>query len=558
MSIIGRAITFGGGTDTSEDTVVAGVLLNGYTAHDANGDPVTGNIPTKTSSDMEASGATVTAPAGYYASAQSKSVASGSATTPATSITANPTISVNASGQISASVSASQSVTPSVSAGYVASGTAGTVSVSGSATQQLSTQAGTTITPTGSEQTAVAAGKYTTGAVKVAAIPGTAISGTYAERTIGPNMSIPTALSAAKSQPVGAANSAYAFIAGGTVNNTGSLTVEAYDGTTLTKSTAPDLSAQMGGGNYAMSGSMPNYALIVSGGGGTTVNAYNTSKTRSIPTAMNSQHPFGASGSNDSYTLFAGGGASAVLSNVDAYNASLTRSTPTALSVGRTYLKGTSAGQSMFFAGGQAYSGGYQQYFNTVDMYNSSLTRSTPSTLGVACMYHAGASTGDYAVFAGGYDGSNYLTYVTAFNSSGTRTIPAALKKRRTEILGAKCGSGALFAGGREVNASTNQLEYSDSVERYGNTLTHESVGSLSKPKFDGAAATVGNCAIFSGGYSGTNEITNITNAYTEQTVLALTLTTGESAFDGHSGSISGYVTTSIPGGEPDPFEEDF
>lgn len=92
------------------------------------------------------------------------SVAAGSAATPATTITANPTISVNSStGVITATASASQSVTPSVSAGWVSSGTAGTVSVSGSNTQQLSTQAAQTITPTTSDQT-IAAGKYLTGA----------------------------------------------------------------------------------------------------------------------------------------------------------------------------------------------------------------------------------------------------------------------------------------------------------------------------------------------------------------------------------------------------------
>ena len=70
-----------------------------------------------------------------------------------------PSISVNTSnGLITASVTQS--------AGIVTSGTT-------SATSQLSTVAGTTITPTESEQTAVAANKYTTGAVKVKAIPST-------------------------------------------------------------------------------------------------------------------------------------------------------------------------------------------------------------------------------------------------------------------------------------------------------------------------------------------------------------------------------------------------
>ena len=130
-------------------------------------------IDRRDETDLTASGATVSVPAGYYAEAESKSIASGSAATPATTVTANPTISVNSSGLITATASATESVTPSVTAGYVSSGTAGNITVSGSATQQLSTQAATTITPTESEQTAVAEGKYTTGIVKVGAISST-------------------------------------------------------------------------------------------------------------------------------------------------------------------------------------------------------------------------------------------------------------------------------------------------------------------------------------------------------------------------------------------------
>ena len=71
-------------TDTSDATIASGgEMLDGTTAYDANGAKVTGTIASKASSDLTASGATVTAPAGYYASAASKAVASGSASTPA-------------------------------------------------------------------------------------------------------------------------------------------------------------------------------------------------------------------------------------------------------------------------------------------------------------------------------------------------------------------------------------------------------------------------------------------------------------------------------------------
>lgn len=141
------------------------------------------NITDRDSDDLTASGATVTAPAGYYSEDATKTINSGSATTPATTITANPSITVGSDGLITATASATKSVTPTVSAGYVASGTAGTITVSGSNTSQLSTQAGTTISPTESEQTAVASGKYTTGAVKVGAISSTYVGSGITQRS---------------------------------------------------------------------------------------------------------------------------------------------------------------------------------------------------------------------------------------------------------------------------------------------------------------------------------------------------------------------------------------
>lgn len=155
--------------DVTQKTVTAGSMLSGTTALKNDGTDITGSIASKSSSDLTVSGATVTAPAGYYDSAASKSVASGSARTPNTTITANPTVSVSSSGLITATVSKAQNVTPSVSAGYVSSGAAGTITVSGSGTNQLTTQAAQTIHPSTTDQT-IASWRYLTGAQTIKAV----------------------------------------------------------------------------------------------------------------------------------------------------------------------------------------------------------------------------------------------------------------------------------------------------------------------------------------------------------------------------------------------------
>lgn len=112
--------------DVTSDTVTAGSMLSGTTATKNDGTKATGTIASKSSSNLTVSGATVTAPAGYYASAASKSVASGTAGTPTASkgSVSNHTISV----------------TPSVTntTGYITGGTKTGTAVSVSASELVS------------------------------------------------------------------------------------------------------------------------------------------------------------------------------------------------------------------------------------------------------------------------------------------------------------------------------------------------------------------------------------------------------------------------------------
>lgn len=144
--------------DTSDATLDnGGKMLSGNTAY-ANGVKYTGSIATKTGTDITASGDTVTVPAGYYASQQTKAVAAGSATGPATVSGSSASVST---GTNTLTLSKTVSITPVVSAGYVASGTAANASVS--LTASVTTKGATTYTPTTSNQT-IAASTYLTGA----------------------------------------------------------------------------------------------------------------------------------------------------------------------------------------------------------------------------------------------------------------------------------------------------------------------------------------------------------------------------------------------------------
>ena len=121
--------------DISEVTVTADSMLEGRTSFDKNGNPITGTIP----------GVRLIA----------------------------PTISVDESGLITSSVTQTE--------GYILGETR-------TSTEQLEVQSAKTVTPTTAEQTVVSSGKFTTGDIKVAAIPSnyedvTAETNTYTSLT---------------------------------------------------------------------------------------------------------------------------------------------------------------------------------------------------------------------------------------------------------------------------------------------------------------------------------------------------------------------------------------
>ena len=195
--------------DISNDTVTADKLLSGYTAHDKYGNAITGTyipgggeavqanknvspteseqevtpdsgfdslakvtvsaisatyigsgITRRSSTDLTASGATVTVPAGYYETQATKAISNGSVTPAATISATGATISTSTN---TLTLTKTVSNTPQVSAGYISSGTAGNSSVSLSATVNI--RSSSDLTASGATVTAPA-GYYANAATK--------------------------------------------------------------------------------------------------------------------------------------------------------------------------------------------------------------------------------------------------------------------------------------------------------------------------------------------------------------------------------------------------------
>ena len=284
-------------------------------------------------------------------------------------------------------------------------------------------------------------------------------------------------------------------------------TVDAYD-RSLTKSYAPTLYQPMMNGGASNVG---DYAIFIYGKN--SKNSYNMYMTW-YDKQLSSGYEFDGSNSRDNcgsasngeYAIFAGGGCTynyrtSYYDEVAAYNRSRS-CTRTNLQKVKGYTVGCNLGNYAIFAGGLT-TGNVKE--DSVDVYDTSLTRLIPTNLSVAKYDHASANIGDYALFAGGYDsGNNILNSIDVYDTSLTRLTGPQLSTGRYELSGTSINGFAFFAGGINMGGGTPF----DLIDIYDTSLTRISNSDsvkLSSGRVDMSATSIGNWALFGGGFTGSS-----------------------------------------------------
>lgn len=196
-----------------------------------------------------------------------------------------------------------------------------------------------------------------------------------------------------------------------------------------------------------------------------------------------------------------GGGGYATI-NFNLPDSPPTKSAARDLSQARYGLAGTTNGNYALFAGGMDSS----HYYDVVDIYDTDLNRFTLENLGQARAFLAATTVGNYAIFAGGFykdsnEHSYSSSYVDAYNNTYfTKSNPSYLSNSRRSAAAATIGNYALFAGGWSESYSV-EYGYLDTIEVYDNNLGKvTSPANLSEEKSGPAATTVGNYVLFGGG----------------------------------------------------------
>ena len=302
----------------------------------------------------------------------------------------------------------------------------------------------------------------------------------------------------------------YAIFAGGDgTSSTNNLIVDYYT-SSLVKGTAPELSKQR---KQVGAVTIGDYALFAGGESGSsttnTVETYSSSLTKGTATELSAYVYELATTTIGNYALIGGGyhSTESYRGKVDTYTSTLVKGTATNLSTARFYLGATTVGKYALFGGGTTVSGSPNGISAVVDTYTSTLTKGTATGLSVARAWVKATSVGDYALFGGGETGGTSNTnvkYATVdtYTSSLVKGTATDFSETKVNSAATTVGNYALFGGGYNT------------VEAYDKNLLHSLPGNLSVSRNYLAATSIGKYALFGGGYSSNGTRYATVNAY--------------------------------------------
>ena len=187
-----------------------------------------------------------------------------------------------------------------------------------------------------------------------------------------------------------------------------------------------------------------------------------------------------AGGATADYILFAGGedGSRNYFDTVNAFNSSCTRTIATSLPDTTSRFTGVNHQGYVVFAGGLG------PYKSTVTKYDNALTKSSCSALTDKIANLNGASNGPYMILGGGVYSTSYKNNVIAYNSSFTKST-ASSSTHGSDYAAASLNGRVILAGGRGYSSAA----YSE-VTAYDTSLTKTTLTNLSGSNATGGGIT--------------------------------------------------------------------
>lgn len=303
----------------------------------------------------------------------------------------------------------------------------------------------------------------------------------------------------------GASNNSYAIFAGGVDYYNYYNTCDVYS-STLTRSTNSLIDSMQ----FIGSTTFNNHAVFAGGhasyGDQAIGYGFNTSLTKQT-FGMNARSRLGAA-STGSYLVLAGGESSGYVSNtyVEGIGTNWVKHIGSfSIQEGKTFVDGTNVGEYAIFGGGLNSSGASTK---TVDAFNNSLTYYKCTDLSYTRSYPVVFNVGYYAIITGGG-----YAYAEVYNNSLTKLSTITLSEALMNAKACSFGNIAVFGGGMDGSGN-----YPSSSYIIDNTLTCQPVSGFTTPRSFFASATIGDYALFGGGYNqhanGSTEFYNSVECY--------------------------------------------